>query len=142
MTLWLTIHESRPSRSRRNPFQTPRQGKAETIPPLFPWATTQRAMAHSLDYHLSHNMMTISGEVQCKKLDKVYKIEYELQQKFKEIAAFISENRFAMHDRAPSSWMNPNLPSCEFCGNCVKPVVSKKRSINWLFLLLGEMLGC
>ena len=136
------VSHSRPSRSRRNPFQTPRQGKTETIPPPFPWATTQRAMVHSLDYLLSHNMTTISGEVQCKKCPKDYKIEYVLEQKFREIASFISENRFAMHDRAPAAWMNPNLPSCEFCGSCAKPVVSKKRSINWLFLLLGQMLGC
>ncbi|XWS66996.1 hypothetical protein CRYUN_Cryun05aG0248700 [Craigia yunnanensis] len=90
-------------------------------------------MVHSLNYLLSHNMTMISGEVQCKKCEKVDKIEYDLEQKFKEIASFISENRFAMHDRAPSAWMNPNLPSCEVCGSCVKPVLSKKRSINWLF---------
>ncbi|XVE96815.1 hypothetical protein REPUB_Repub02eG0255400 [Reevesia pubescens] len=136
------VNHSRPSRPRRNPFQTPRQGKTETIPPPFPWATTQRAMVHSLDHLLSHNMTMISGEVQCKKCERVYNIEYDLEQKFRKVAAFISGNRFAMHDRAPSSWMNPSLPSCELCGSFVKPVLSKKRSINWLFLLLGEMLGC
>jgi hypothetical protein len=50
-----------------------------------------------------------------------------------------------MHDRAPSDWMNPVLPRCQFCDqeNSVKPVIAnKKQKINWLFLLLGQMLGC
>ncbi|XVE76312.1 hypothetical protein DITRI_Ditri12bG0161800 [Diplodiscus trichospermus] len=136
------VSHSRPSRSRRNPFQNPREGKTETIEPPFPWATTQRATVHSLDYLLSHNMTTISGQVQCKKCEKFDNIEYNLEQKFRETASFISENKLAMHDRAPSAWMNPNLPSCKFCGGCVKPVLAKKRAINWLFLLLGGMLGC
>ncbi|XVF76574.1 hypothetical protein PTKIN_Ptkin13bG0276800 [Pterospermum kingtungense] len=136
------VNHSHQSRARKNPDPKPKPGKTETIPPPFPWATSQRATVHSLDYLLSHNMTKISGEVQCKKCNKVNTIEYDLSQKFREIASFISENRFAMHCRAPSSWMNPKLPSCESCGRCTKPVVSKKRSINWLFLLLGGMLGC
>ncbi|OMO72705.1 hypothetical protein CCACVL1_17636 [Corchorus capsularis] len=138
----ITITHSRPPRSRRNPFQAPRPGRTETVPPPFPWATTQRATVQTLDYLLSQNMTKISGEVHCRRCDKVFNIEYDLKTKFTEIASFISNNKFAMHDRAPSDWMNPNLPSCEFCGSCLKPVVTKKRSINWLFLLLGKMLGC
>jgi hypothetical protein len=49
-----------------------------------------------------------------------------------------------MNDRA-TIWMNPRLSRCENCNqeNCVKPIIAdKKRSINWLFLLLGQMLGC
>ncbi|XP_022766175.1 uncharacterized protein LOC111311062 [Durio zibethinus] len=99
------VRHSRPPRSHRNPFQTPRQGQTETIP----WATIQRAMENSLDYILSRNMTVISGEVQCKKCEKVYNIEYDLEQKFREIAAFISENRSAMHDRAES--MDESKPS-------------------------------
>ncbi|XP_021290038.1 uncharacterized protein LOC110420939 [Herrania umbratica] len=133
---------SRPCRSRRNPFQTPKQGKTDTVPAPYPWATTQRATVHSLDYLLSHNITTISGEVKCKKCEKIYKIEYDLQQKFTEVASFISRNKLSMHDRAPSDWMYPTLPSCEFCGSYLKPVLPKKKSINWLFLLLGQMLGC
>ncbi|CAI9786350.1 unnamed protein product [Fraxinus pennsylvanica] len=50
-----------------------------------------------------------------------------------------------MHDRAPGLWINPNLPRCRYYKqeNCAKPIISeKKKSINWLFLLLGQMLGC
>ncbi|MBA0838293.1 hypothetical protein E1A91_D04G138300v1 [Gossypium mustelinum] len=136
------VNHSRPSRSRRNPFQAPRQGRSETIPPPFPWATNRRATVHTLDYLVSHNLTSIYGDVQCKKCDKVCKVEYDLQEKFKEIRDFIKENKFALHDRAPSEWTTPTLPSCETCGGTLKPVLKKKRDINWLFLLLGKMLGC
>lgn len=138
----VNVNHSHPSRPRKNPDPKPKAGKTETIPPPFPWTTSQRATVHSLDYLLSHNVTKISGEVQCKKCNKVNKIEYDLSTKFREVASFILENRFSMHCRAPSSWNNPKLPSCESCGSCTKPVISKKRSINWLFLLLGGMLGC
>ncbi|KAK8486174.1 hypothetical protein V6N13_030091 [Hibiscus sabdariffa] len=139
------MSQSRPPRSRRNTSQTQtlNQGKNNTIPQPFPWASDQHAKVHSLDYLLSHNITTISGEVECKRCDKVYTIEYDLQQKFREISDFIKEHKFSLHDRAPPVWKNPSLPSCESCGSCVRPVVvEKNRSINWLFLLLGKMLGC
>ncbi|KAK8563656.1 hypothetical protein V6N13_006105 [Hibiscus sabdariffa] len=132
------VSHSPPSRARRNPSQV----TTETIPRPFPWSTTQRATVHRLDYLLSHDITIISGEVQCKKCDKVYRIEYDLREKFGEISDFIKENKFSLHDRAPPEWMSPNLPSCESCGSPVKPVGTKKKSINWLFLLLGKMLGC
>ncbi|KAI3463946.1 hypothetical protein Pfo_020609 [Paulownia fortunei] len=50
-----------------------------------------------------------------------------------------------MHHRAPKIWLNPTLLGCRFREqeNSIKPVISqKKRSINWLFLLLGQMLDC
>ena len=49
-----------------------------------------------------------------------------------------------MHNRAPPIWMSPTLPNCRFCkeSNCVKPVIGERRCINWLFLFLGQMLGC
>ncbi|ESR42237.1 hypothetical protein CICLE_v10012452mg [Citrus x clementina] len=132
------------SRNRKSPVQKLRPGKTETIPAPFPWATTRRATVHSLEYLTSHNMNKISGEVQCKRCEQKYEIEYDLHAKFMEVASFISENKYTMHDRAPAIWMNPNLPNCKFCGqsNCVKPILGKKKSINWLFLLLGHMLGC
>ncbi|KAJ7977067.1 Hydroxyproline-rich glycoprotein family protein [Quillaja saponaria] len=135
---------SRLVRARRSPAQALKQGKTETVPQLYPWATTRRAMVYNLDYLLSNGIDKISGEVQCKRCEKQYEIEYDLQQKFMEVALFISNNKHTMHDRAPSVWMNPVLPSCKFCGeeNCVKPIISKKRTINWLFLLLGQLLGC
>ncbi|KAL0409830.1 UNVERIFIED_CONTAM: hypothetical protein Slati_3572700 [Sesamum latifolium] len=54
------------------------------------------------------------------------------------------KNRDVMRQRAPSAWMNPILPDCKYCKqhNCVKPILTKKKSINWLFLLLGQMVGC
>ncbi|KAK8476012.1 hypothetical protein V6N13_081187 [Hibiscus sabdariffa] len=135
--------QPRPLRTRRNTSQTLNQGSSKTIPQPFPWATNQRARVHSLDYLLSHNITTISGEVECKRCDKVYTIQYDLQQKFREISDYIKKHKFSLHDRAPPVWRNPSLPSCESCGSCVRPVVvENNRSINWLFLLLGKMLGC
>ncbi|XP_022762145.1 uncharacterized protein LOC111308060 [Durio zibethinus] len=136
---------SRPIRVRRNPIQAPREGKSETVPPPFPWATTHRATVHSFNYLLSKQIVTVTGDVQCKRCERQYEMAYDLKDKFAEIGTFIAENKNAMHDRAPPVWMNPVLPTCKFCDqeNSVKPVISdKKKSINWLFLLLGQMLGC
>uniref|UniRef100_A0A0D9V4F4 DUF7086 domain-containing protein n=1 Tax=Leersia perrieri TaxID=77586 RepID=A0A0D9V4F4_9ORYZ len=50
-----------------------------------------------------------------------------------------------MDDRAPDKWVLPRLPDCGACGKkgCVSPVIpGEKREINWLFLFLGQMLGC
>lgn len=134
----------RPPRARRSPVQTLKQGKTEAIPPPYIWATTRRANVHSLHYLLSNGINTISGQVQCKRCEKTYEIEYDLQEKYRDVAHFISTNKDIMHDRAPPIWMNPSLPNCKFCDqqNCVKPILTKKKSINWLFLLLGQMLGC
>ncbi|THG02676.1 hypothetical protein TEA_012074 [Camellia sinensis var. sinensis] len=89
---------SRMVRARRNPTQLPREEKSDTVPAPFPWATSHLATVHSLNYLLSRQIYSITGEVQCK-----------------------------------------------FCEqeNNAKPVISeKKKSINWLFLLLGQMIGC
>lgn len=136
---------SRAPRARRNPTQVPREGKSQNVPVLFPWATNQRATVHSLDYLLSKQIETITGAVQCKRCEKQYEIGFDLREKFLEVGTYIAENKDSMRDRAPSSWMNPILPSCQHCQqeNSVKPVISeKKKAINWLFLLLGQMLGC
>jgi len=136
---------SRAPRTRRNPSQGPREGKGETVPVLYPWAMDRRAMVHSLDYLLSRRIETITGLVQCKRCEKQFELGFDLRAKFVEIGAFISQNKSFMHDRAPSDWMNPVLPRCQFCDqeNSVKPVIAnKKQKINWLFLLLGQMLGC
>lgn len=129
---------------RKPPAQTLRLGKSEIISSPYPWATNRRATVHSLDYLLSKGINVITGNLYCKRCDKQYEIEYDLRQKFVEVASFVSKNKCAMHDRAPAVWMNPSLPSCKFCdqNNYVRPALSKKRSINWLFLLLGQMLGC
>ncbi|XP_071933338.1 uncharacterized protein [Coffea arabica] len=137
--------QSRPARPRRNPSQAPHEGKSETVPAPFPWATTRRASVYSLNYLLSKQIFKISGEVQCKRCEKRYEMEYDLREKFIEVGSFIAENKSGMHDRAPGVWMNPVLPACKLCeqDNCVKPIIpEKKKAINWLFLLLGQMLGC
>ncbi|CAK9139012.1 unnamed protein product [Ilex paraguariensis] len=136
---------SRPCRGRRNPSQGPREGKSTTVPAPFPWATTHRATVHSLNHLLSKQISTITGEVQCKRCEQNYEMDYDLREKFIEIGSFIVENKASMHDRAPTVWTNPILPTCKLCDqeNSVKPIISeKKKSINWLFLLLGQMLGC
>ena len=135
----------RPSRARRNPTQVPRAGKSETVPALFPWATTHRATVHSLAYMLSNEIVSITGEVQCKRCEIKYEMEYDLKEKFRDVARFIENNKSNMRDRAPSIWMNPVLPRCKYCEheNSVKPIIAdKKKGINWLFLLLGQMIGC
>ncbi|KAB5561305.1 hypothetical protein DKX38_006262 [Salix brachista] len=132
-------------RKRRNPSQGPREGKGETVPVLYSWAMDRRATVRSLEYLLSRKIETITGLVQCKRCEKQYEMGFDLEAKFVEIGAFISENKSFMRDRAPSVWMNPALPKCQFCEqeNSAKPVIAnKKRKINWLFLLLGQMLGC
>ncbi|KAK9287472.1 hypothetical protein L1049_015893 [Liquidambar formosana] len=136
---------SRPLRMRRNPTQAPRDGKSDTVPALFPWATTHRATVYSMEHLLSNGIFTITGDVQCKRCEHQYQIDYDLREKFLEVGSFIDKNKSSMHDRAPSVWMNPILPTCKLCAqeNCVKPIIAeKKKSINWLFLLLGQMLGC
>nr|XP_011464125.1 PREDICTED: wiskott-Aldrich syndrome protein family member 2 [Fragaria vesca subsp. vesca] len=136
----------RPARApRRNPTQAPGQGRSEKVPAPFPWATTKRATVYSLSYLEDHNILTISGEVQCKRCETRYEIEYNLKDKFMEVATYIAHNRSMMHDRAPDVWKDPVLPTCKNCDqeNCAKPVVAdKKKEINWLFLFLGQMLGC
>ncbi|GKV05758.1 hypothetical protein SLEP1_g17728 [Rubroshorea leprosula] len=135
---------SRTRRGRRACSKARADGKSETINPPYPWARNQRSMIYSLEYLLSKGITKISGEVKCKRCDKKFQMEYDLVEKFREIASYISRHRSSMHDRAPAEWMNPTLPGCVMCKqtNCVKPVIAKKRAINWLFLLLGRVLGC
>lgn len=134
---------SRPLRSRRLRTPVLGEGKSDTVPPPYPWATKYRATVHSLKYMESNQISTITGQVQCKRCEQKYELEYPLVDKFNEVGKFIQDNIATMHDRAPSIWMNPVLPTCELCGQETKPIMAeKKRAINWLFLFLGQMLGC
>ncbi|GFP83703.1 hypothetical protein PHJA_000513800 [Phtheirospermum japonicum] len=120
-------------------------GKAITIPPPYPWATTRRATAHGLHYLLAKGINTISGAVQCKRCDRRFDVEHDLQKRFSEVAILVMKKKDDMRHRAPPEWMNPSLPDCRFCEqrNCAKPVPSeKKKDINWVFLFLGQMIGC
>ncbi|RAL42380.1 hypothetical protein DM860_012163 [Cuscuta australis] len=130
---------------RRNPSQGPREGKSETIAPPFPWATELRATVQPLSELLSKGISVITGEVQCKRCEHAYEMEFDLEKKFYEVGNFIRGHKTDMHERAPEVWRNPVLPACKFCDqeNSVKPVIaSSKKAINWLFLLLGQLLGC
>jgi uncharacterized protein YbaR (Trm112 family) len=133
-----------PSRARKHPAHVFKSGKSEALLAPYPWAKTLRAKVHRLDYLLSNGISMITGNLYCKRCDKQYEVKYDLRQKFSEVASFVWKNKAAMHDRAPVIWMNPNLPNCQYCdqNNNVKLAHSKKRSINWLFLFLGQMLGC
>ncbi|XP_016500938.1 uncharacterized protein LOC107819346 [Nicotiana tabacum] len=130
---------------RRNRRKLRESGKSDTIPPPYSWATNQRAIIHSLNTLNSKQIFTITGDVQCKRCERKYEIEFDLREKFAQVGAFIALHKVAMHDRAPDIWMNPALPTCKFCEqeNSVKPIIApKKKEINWLFLLLGQFLGC
>ncbi|ONH91226.1 hypothetical protein PRUPE_8G100200 [Prunus persica] len=136
---------SRPIRTRRNPTQVPREGKSKTVPAPFPWATTRRATVHTLEYLLSRGIRTITGDVQCKRCEKSFVVEYDLEEKFTDVGSFVAENKNTLRDRAPRSWTTPVLPRCRHCQeeSSGKPIIAeKKKAINWLFLLLGQMLGC
>jgi hypothetical protein len=133
-----------PGHARKHRAVAFKSGKSEALSAPYPWAATRRAKVHRLDYLLSKGISMITGNLYCKRCDKQYEVEYDLRQKFSEVASFVWKNKAAMHDRAPVIWMNPNLPNCQYCdqNDNVKLPHSKKRSINWLFLFLGQMLGC
>ncbi|KAI3946139.1 hypothetical protein MKX01_024895 [Papaver californicum] len=119
--------------------------KNTPIVPPYEWATNQRANIHTLEYLLSRNMKRISGDVQCKKCNNVFNIEFDLETKFMEISQYIATHKESLCDRAPKHWMSSKLPSCGSCSqaNSLKPVLNqKKKEINWLFLFLGQMIGC
>ncbi|XP_025703622.1 uncharacterized protein [Arachis hypogaea] len=120
--------------------------KTKTIdPPPFPWATTKLATVHTLEHLLANKISSITGTVKCRSCQKQYEMDFDLEGKFREVARFVIKKNRDTHDRAPSSWMAPVLPNCEFCNgkNTAVPVIAaKKRNINWLFLFLGQMIGC
>ncbi|KAK7351840.1 hypothetical protein VNO77_11572 [Canavalia gladiata] len=133
------------SRSGRNRGSLAK-GKSETIPPPFPWATDRRASIHSYKYLVENNILTITGNVYCKSCTKKYEMGFNLSEKLTDLCIFIRNNHETMHDRAPKVWRDPVFPNCEYCGheNSVRPSLAdtKKKEINWLFLLLGQMIGC
>ena len=127
------------------PRKKRRLAKSKTVPPPFPWATSKRATLYTLDHLLSElKLKTISGTLQCKFCKFQQDFQFDLVEKFEKVTRFIKERRNEMCDRAPSEWMNPMVPNCESCGKekAMHPMMTKKRNINWLFLLLGQMIGC
>ncbi|KAK7310435.1 hypothetical protein RJT34_07966 [Clitoria ternatea] len=86
----------------------------------------------------------ITGMVKCKRYKKQFEMRFNLEEKLRELLRFIMRNKGTMHDRAPKVWKQPVFPKCVHYGqdNSARAVVNKKTAINWLFLLLGHMLGC
>ncbi|CAH8388489.1 unnamed protein product [Eruca vesicaria subsp. sativa] len=135
-----TAAESR--RSYRS--QSSRNQKDDTIPPPYPWATNKRGAIQSLENLESKQITTITGDVQCKHCEKVYQMSYNLREKFSQVENVFVTRKRLMRERAPAFWTNPEPMRCELCGRdkAVKPVIADRKSqINWLFLLLGQMLG-
>ncbi|KAK2440793.1 hypothetical protein QL285_012165 [Trifolium repens] len=123
----------------------PRPPCNEPIPIPFAWATNRRAKIHTLNYLLQNGIFDITGDVKCKSCQREFQISFNLMAKFDVISQYLITNMNNMRDRAPEIWMHPTLPRCVHCGqeNSLKPVIAeKKKNINWLFLLLGQLLGC
>ncbi|CAN0881478.1 hypothetical protein LINGRAHAP2_LOCUS14261 [Linum grandiflorum] len=131
----------RARRSRTNPVP---EGKSLTISPPYPWATDRRAKIHTMEYLTDHGITTVTGQVECKRCNQRYELALDLREKFEQVAGFIRDNRYVMNDRAPRVWIDPTLGDCKMCGQreSVKPVIEKRRNINWLFLLLAQWIGC
>ncbi|KAJ7537725.1 hypothetical protein O6H91_11G023200 [Diphasiastrum complanatum] len=140
--------ERRSIRSRQSSMErstsTPPQLKEESIPPPYPWSTDRRAITHSLDWLANYGISKIQGEVICKRCDGSHMVEVDVQVLFLQVNAYFMTHRDTLHDRAPKCWTAPSLLDCSLChqNDCVKPIIhSKKRHINWLFLLLTQTLG-
>ncbi|MCO5552499.1 hypothetical protein L7F22_006011 [Adiantum nelumboides] len=119
------------------------RAKEDRIAPPYPWSTEKRAVVQSLDWMLGNGISRIYGEVSCKKCGN-HMVDVDLHSAFYRLSSYFLTNRDSMHDRAPRHWTTPQLLTCQIChqGDHVRPIVSsKKRSINWLFLLLTETLG-
>lgn len=110
-----------------------------------PGATERPAQHGTLQSLLSRGVTSVEGQAQCKRCGARKTIAYDLESKFRELHDYIVMNRHAMYNRAPKAWRLPVLPNCDACGqkgSMWPEIASDKREINWLFLFLGEMLGC
>ncbi|XP_057512764.1 formin-like protein 6 [Actinidia eriantha] len=125
-------------------------------PPPYPWATKEvgnhRAGVRSLHDLRSNGITMISGRVICRFCNTQTTIKYNVLQRFSLLKTFIRRNKNTMTElrEAPEAWKNPEekLRRCmerdRGCGqnnalipyNAVPP-----RSMNWLFMLLGQTLG-
>jgi len=140
-----TENVSTVTRSRRTSSTRRSKAMSETVPALFPWAKNQRASIHSKEYLSENNIHTIKGKVHCKRCDHEFELSLDLEEKLNDLCQFISRGKNKWHNRAPRVWMSPVFPKCPLCGreSSTRPIIAKnKKEINWLFLLLGQMLGC
>jgi hypothetical protein len=114
-------------------------------PPPFPWATAVPAHHDTLETLLRRGITSVEGEARCKRCNRRATVAFDLEARFREVREYVAANRHAFNDRAPEAWMSSVLPDCEACGQarCMWPAIpADKDGINWLFLLLGQMLGC
>jgi hypothetical protein len=121
-----------------------------TVPPIasptppFPWATNRVAIHHPISHLSAIGITTVDGEVQCSRCNARKTISYDIAARFQEVRDFVSRNVRHMDQRAPEEWSRPVRPDCDWCGqrSSVRPVMpAEKERINWVFLLLGRMLG-
>ncbi|KAJ7559481.1 hypothetical protein O6H91_04G086700 [Diphasiastrum complanatum] len=118
--------------------------KEDWITPPYPWSTDRRAVIHSLDWLTNCGITRIQGGVICKRCDGSHMVEVDVQISFLQLNSYFLAHRDTLHDRAPKCWTAPRLLDCSIChqNDCVKPVIdTKKRNINWLFLVLTQTLG-
>lgn len=135
-------HNARRNNSSKAAATVERNVDKDIVPP-YPWATTRPARIHNLRYLYSNNINVIFGQVHCKPCESTQTIEYNLTEKFGELYRYIHDNKEELRQRAQKVWSSPKLTPCYSCKNGMKPVISEnKEEINWLFLLLGQMLGC
>ncbi|XP_006646227.2 uncharacterized protein LOC102704475 [Oryza brachyantha] len=107
---------------------------------------TDRPLLHyTLETLLLKGITSVEGRAICRHCSAQASIPYDLESKFREIRAYVAANIHTMDDRAPEQWLIPRLHKCDACGkeSCMWPLIpNEKREINWLFLFLGQMLGC
>ncbi|KAG2617757.1 uncharacterized protein LOC120667620 [Panicum virgatum] len=119
------------------------EGGRHVVPP-YPWSTERVGVHHSLAELSRRGVEAVTGELQCKRCHDLRVVTLDARARFNELHGYISRNVQAMDDRAPRRWKEPALPDCERCGQrgSMRPVIpADKHRINWVFLLLSEMLG-
>ena len=119
------------------------EGGLHVVPP-YPWSTERVGVHHSLAELSRRGVEAVTGELQCKRCHDLRVVTLDARARFNELHGYISRNVQAMDDRAPRRWKEPALPDCERCGQrgSMRPVIpADKHRINWVFLLLSEMLG-
>ncbi|XP_062094279.1 uncharacterized protein LOC133800338 [Humulus lupulus] len=115
--------------------------------PLYPWAMAQLCKVRSFEYLMENRITAIRGDLRCRNCKQEFEMELDLMKEFLEVGSFIERTKEDMRDRAPLSWLKPKLPTCPSCHqDSSEPVVIDSQndgySINWLFLLLAQLLGC
>ncbi|RLN30838.1 hypothetical protein C2845_PM05G30480 [Panicum miliaceum] len=119
------------------------EGGLHVVPP-YPWSTERVGVHHSLAELSRRGVEVVTGELRCKRCDDLRLVTLDARARFEDLRGYIARNVQGMDDRAPRRWKEPALPDCERCGQrgSMRPVIpADKHRINWVFLLLSEMLG-